>query len=316
MSEAGRILIAGTGALACAVGARLARGGAQVTLAGTWREALAAISTRGLRVHELGANGEVVWSVPAAAIPIDGPIPPFPLAIVLVKSHQTPVVAAALGRALAPSGLALTLQNGLGHRETLTAAVGASRVATGVAVLGAMVLAPGGGRSLPGRVVIGTAPHAAQAIARLVESFEAAGIPAETSAAIDSVVWQKLAVNCAVNPLTALHGVTNGALLDDPVLRDEMVEAAREVGAVAAACGIRLEGDPGELASKLARTTATNRSSMLQDLERGARTEIDALNGAVVREARRVGVATPVNERLFRLVRAREGRPLERESGA
>jgi 2-dehydropantoate 2-reductase len=89
-----------------------------------------------------------------------------------------------------------------------------------------------------------------------------------------------------------------------------MAAAAREVGAVAAARGVDLQADPAELADAVAAATAGNRSSMLQDLDRGAVTEIDAMCGAVVSEGRRLGVPTPVNESLWHAVRAREGRPL------
>jgi 2-dehydropantoate 2-reductase len=146
--------------------------------------------------------------------------------------------------------------------------------------------------------------------------LEDAGLPAEVTDSFEPVFWAKLAANCAINALTALHGVTNGALLENAGLRRTLEEAAREVGAVAAARGVRLERDPAHAAVEVSRATASNRSSMLQDLTRGAQTEIDALNGAVAAEGRRLGVATPVNERLFRLVRAREGRPLAEEAHA
>jgi 2-dehydropantoate 2-reductase len=118
--------------------------------------------------------------------------------------------------------------------------------------------------------------------------------------------WRKLAVNAAINALTALAGLPNGALLDDPVLAADMAAAAREVGAVAAAAGVDLGADPAELARAVARATAANRSSMLQDLARGAPTEVDAIQGEVLRLGRRLGVPTPVNERLWRAVRSRE----------
>jgi 2-dehydropantoate 2-reductase len=95
-----------------------------------------------------------------------------------------------------------------------------------------------------------------------------------------------------------------------------MAAAAREVGDVAAASGIDLRADPAELAFEVAAATAGNRSSMLQDLDRGAPTEIDAMCGAVVREGRRLGMATRVNERLWRAVREREGRPLPAAAAA
>jgi 2-dehydropantoate 2-reductase len=306
------VLIAGTGAMACLVGARLARAGAKVTLAGSWREALQAIAERGLRVHE----PEGSWSARVATAPLDRPGQDFPLALVLVKSHQTATVAGALGRALAPSGLAVTLQNGLGNAETLAARLGVDRVAAGIAVMGATLVAPGEVRYVPGRIVLGTAPATAERVSRLVTLLGTAGIPSSIADELAAAVWCKLAANCAVNPLTALFGLTNGELIEREDLLPQLVAAAREVGMVAAAKGIRLRRDPVDSTLETARATAANRSSMLQDLERGARTEIDALCGAVVREGRQVGVPAPVNWELFRRVREREGRPLTSEDEA
>ncbi len=303
-----RVLIAGTGAMACLVGARLARAGAAVTLTGSWREAIDAIASRGLRVHE----PEGSWSARVATAPIDCLRESFPLALVLVKSPQTAAVAASLTRALDATGLAVTLQNGLGNPELLAARLGEGRVAAGIAVMGALLLAPGEVRAVPGRIVLGAEPATRERITRLVARFQAAGIPATIADDLAAAVWAKLAANCAVNPLTALYGLTNGAL-ERPDLLPQVEAAAREVGAVAAAKGIRLARDPVVSTLETMRATAANRSSMLQDVERGARTEIDALCGAVVREGRRLGVATPTNADLFRRIREREGRPLARE---
>jgi 2-dehydropantoate 2-reductase len=305
VTSAPRVLVVGTGGLACALGARLARSGAAVTLAGTWPEALAAIAERGVVVHE----GEAEWSVPVSAVPLDARLEPFPLALVLVKSHRTVAAAAALASALAADGLALTLQNGLGHRETLAAALGPSRAGAGVALLGATVLGPGIVRFHPGHVVLGTDGPSAERVRQLEQLLTGAGIPAETTAEIDTAVWTKLAANCAINALTALYRVPNGALLERGEWRAELEAIAREVAKVAAACGIVLD-DAAGTALVVARATAENRSSMLQDVERGAPTEIDALNGAVVREGSRRGIPTPLNGRLHAAIRQLEGRPL------
>jgi len=132
----------------------------------------------------------------------------------------------------------------------------------------------------------------------------------ETTRDLDRVVWSKLAANCAINALTALTGRTNGELLEDEAALGTLREAAREVGAVAAARGTPLGEDAAAIAEDVARATARNHSSMKQDLERGTPTEIDFLNGAVVEAGRRLSVPTPVNERLWRGVREREGRPV------
>jgi 2-dehydropantoate 2-reductase len=306
------LVLFGTGALAGAVGARLARAGERVTLVGTWRAARAALLARGIVVHD----PEGTWSVPVATAAPEEIRGPVETALVLVKAPRTGSVAHALARVLSPTGLAVTLQNGLGPRDVLAAALGAGRVAAGVAFLGARLVAPGEVRVVPGRLVLGEEPATLEPVRRLAARMRRAGLEVETTPDVDRVVWAKLAANCAINPLTALHGVPNGALLVDPGLRRVMREAAREVGAVAAARGLDLGRDAADLAEEVAAATADNRSSMLQDLERGASTEVDALSGAVAAEGRRLGVPTPVNDRLWRRLRAREGRPVDAEAAA
>jgi len=289
--------------------ARLARGGAEVTVAGTWREGLDAIARRGITVEDETGH----WSVPVATAPILD-AGPADFVLVLVKSARTADVAGHAARALAPGGVIVSLQNGLGNREVLAQAAGPHRVAIAVTTLGATLLGPGRVRGFPGRIVIGTTNPAP--VSRLVRAFRAAGIETETTADIDRLVWRKLAVSCSVNPVSALLGVANGALLSSAEGRARVAAAAREAGAVAAAKGIDLQADPAELALDVAARTAGNRSSMLQDLDRGAATEIDALCGAVVAEGAILAVPTPVNAALWREVREREGRPLAVPAGA
>jgi 2-dehydropantoate 2-reductase len=296
-----RVLVAGTGAMACLFGARLARSGrARVTLAGTWEDGLRALRADGIRLEEADERDEVVR---VGVRHLHEPGEPADHVLVLVKSHQTAAVAPAVARALGPDGLAVTLQNGLGNRESLEAAVGRGRVGSGVVAVGATLLAPGCVRATPGSVALGSG---APRIEELQALLAAAGFVVAVEKDLDRLVWRKLAVNCAINPLSALAGRLNGELLESAESRETLVKAATEVAAVAAAKGIELGADAGALVLAVARETGANRSSMLQDLDRGARTEIDAMNGAVVREARALGVPVPVNEALWRAVLARE----------
>lgn len=297
-----RVLVFGTGALGCLFGARLARSGIDVTVVGTWAEALETMDRRGITVVD--QDGE--WSAPVRTARLGAAVEPAPLAFVFVKSHQTASVAPALAQVLAPDGLAVTLQNGLGNAEALAASLGADRVLTGITVVGAFLTGPGRVRATPGRVVLGTRPERDHAVTALAEWLRAAGFSVEVTPAIEAPIWRKLAANCAINALSALRGVRNGALLDEPGDGAVVEAAAREVGAVAAARGVDLGEDPLALTLEVLRQTADNRSSMLQDVEQRRRTEIDALNGAVVREGQRLGVPTPINEELWRKVRALE----------
>ncbi|MCC7357975.1 MAG: ketopantoate reductase family protein [Anaerolineales bacterium] len=282
------VTIFGTGAMACLVGAAVAPV-ASVTLVGTWPKGLAALRTHGIRVEGRPAGPVRVAALGEAA-------PPARLALVLVKTWQTATVAAALPGYLAPDGLALTLQNGLGNVELL-----GPRACLGVTTLGATLLGPGQVR--PG----GEGVTRMAAPAWVAELLNAAGLEAAAVAAaqVDGLLWGKLAVNCGINALTALLRVPNGALLDRPDAVALLNAAAEECAAVAAAQGIALPyADAAGAARAVAQRTAANRSSMFQDILRGAPTEIEAINGAVARTAERLGQPAPVNTVLARLVRA------------
>jgi 2-dehydropantoate 2-reductase len=215
---------------------------------------------------------------------------------------------AGLAMGLQPGGLAVTLQNGLGNLEKLAEAVGPQRAGLGVTAQGATMLGPGRlyhagqGPTHLARV----AGREAQ-IANLAALFNAAGLETTVVDNADSLVWGKLAINAGINPLTALLEVPNGALAENEQWQQVMSAAASEVAQLAAAQGINLPyTDAACRATEVSRATASNRSSMLQDITRHAPTEIDAISGAVVRLGRRMGIPTPVNEFLLRLVHDKE----------
>lgn len=302
-----RVLIFGTGAMACFFGARLGRSGrAQVTLAGTWIEAIENIGARGITVLE----DHGAWQARVGARSLAEPLPEADLALVLVKSTQTGNVAPLAARALAPGGLVVTLQNGPGNAAVLGTATGAGRVAQGVAFLGATLLAPGLVRGFPGRVVLGAAEAAPGRVQDLALLLAKSGFIAEIVEDVTPHLWLKLAANCAINPLSALLHVANGKLLDSPGARELMGAVAREVAEVARAKGIDLGQDAVVATLEVAQRTADNRSSMLQDVESGRPTEIEFMNGAVVREGHTLGVPTPVNALLLERVRRLTTGPL------
>jgi 2-dehydropantoate 2-reductase len=142
----------------------------------------------------------------------------------------------------------------------------------------------------------------------LAELFRAAGLAAEVADPIEPHLWAKLVVNAAINPVTALARRPNAYVFEDPSAAARAGALAREAAAVAAAAGITLPyPDPVAYVGDVVRATAANRSSMLQDLERGRPTEIDAINGEVLRLGRELGVATPENERVLDEVRRAAG---------
>jgi 2-dehydropantoate 2-reductase len=286
--------------MACYVGAQIARAGrASVTLTGTWKEALETLGARGIRVEEDGD----AWVTPVEAVPLQE-APQADVVLVMVKSPRTHTVASFVGRSMGGGGVAVTVQNGLGNAEALATAVDSARLVVGVTTAGATLLAPGHVRGFLAPTVLGR-DGAGQA-ASIAQLLTVSGLPTAVQDDVDALVWRKLAVNCAINPLSALRGVRNGALLDNAGDRALVESAAMEVEAVASARGTLVLGGYREAALEAARLTAGNRSSMLQDFERRAPTEIEAMNGAVVREGRRLGVPTPTLSRLLNQVRDRE----------
>lgn len=292
------IVIAGTGAMACLFGARLANH-TSVTLLGAWPEGLAALED-GIRMIEPDGSKAVV-TVNATSDPAD--CRGAKLALVLVKSWQTDRTVKQLAECLAPDGVALTLQNGLGNLEKLQEALGVHRAALGVTTTGATLLGPGMVRP-GGAGPTHLAPHAR--LEPLMELLRQAGFEVGLHDDLQSLVWGKLAVNAGINPLTALLNIPNGALLDDSAAKSVMVAAAEETVEVARAQAIKLPyADASFQVMDVARRTGENISSMLADMRRGAPTEVEAINGAVYEHGQHLGVATPINWTLWQLVKAR-----------
>jgi 2-dehydropantoate 2-reductase len=293
------ILIVGTGALGVLFAARLARAGHRVTMLGTWKEGISALQKDGARLIDAEGN-EQRFKVRATDDPRE--CTGAKHALVLVKAWQTERAANQLKDCLAADGLALTLQNGLGNYETLTRILGVHRVALGSTTTGATLIAPGVARA-GGEGVVSIQRHPT------LGPIETALISAKFNAHLvedaQSLVWGKLIINAAINPLTALLRVPNGELLNRPSAREMMAKLAREAKEVANAENIKLPfDDPVAMAEEVARKTASNQSSMLQDVLRNAPTEIDAICGAVVKFGEKHGIETPVNWACWQLARA------------
>ncbi|EFO81363.1 hypothetical protein OSCT_0762 [Oscillochloris trichoides DG-6] len=296
------IAIIGAGAMGGLLGFYLAAV-SQVVLIDPWDAHVAAINTGGLSCEVDGvAHVRTVRAVgdPAQAGETD-------LALVLVKAHQTAWAAQVAQQILTPQGIAYTLQNGVGNREILAQVLGADRVGQAVTALGATLLGPGRVRHAGrGTTHIGATPHPTIAHT-LATLYERAGLPAEVSADVEGLVWGKLVVNVGINALSAILRVPNGALAELPHARALLIAAVNEAAAVAQARGTTLPyHDPVAHTLAVATATAANRSSMLQDVERHAPTEIGSINAAVVREGARLGVATPLNQVLVDLIMALE----------
>ncbi|PDV99547.1 ketopantoate reductase family protein [Candidatus Viridilinea mediisalina] len=297
-----RIAILGAGALGGLIGFYLARV-ADVVLVDTWEAHVAAIKAHGL-ICEYAGQTEA-RSVCAVSEPHH--VAPVPIALVLVKAHQTAWAARVAAQLLTPDGVAYTLQNGLGNYDMLAASLGAARVGQGVTTLGATLLGPGRVRLAGlGPTTLGSVPEAQRAAA-LAEQFSASGLATSVSTEIEGLIWGKLLVNVGINALTALLRVPNGALATSPEARQLLEAVVCEAAAVAAAKGLTLPyADPVAHTLAVAQATASNQSSMLQDILRGSPSEINTINGAIVREGERLGLPTPLNAMLTKLVLALE----------
>jgi 2-dehydropantoate 2-reductase len=286
-----RVVLFGAGAMSCLFGAHLSQV-ASVTMLDTWTEAIAAIRERGIRFED----GEESRIVRVQIQSLGASIEPADLAIVMVKAWQTEQVAGHLDEYLKPEGLAITLQNGLGNLECLGPRAFAGTTSEGATLLG------------PGRVRAGGhGPTYVVAPDWVVQLLRGAGFecyrcdPGEA----ESLMWGKLSISCGINALTALLRIPNGELLNRPEAKDLMIRASVECAKVAHVRGIKLPfPDPADRVIEVAERTAMNKSSMLQDILRGAPTECDSINGAVAREGKRLNVSTPTNEILWQLIMA------------
>jgi len=231
-------------------------------------------------------------------------------AILCGKAASTPVLAQLAEELLIPGGLAISVQNGLGHPEMLAHRLGRERVLGGSITHGAWRDGEGEvhwvGR---GAVRLGNLDggEPGEVATDLVAALDAAGLEPIWSEDVQIIVWRKLLLNVAINPVCAIAGVRNGALAEVPELWDQAMAAMVEAAAVARASGVDLgEIDLDSHLRKVVEATADNRCSMLQDVMAGRATEIDSLCGAVVERGEAVGIPTPANQSLYALVKGIE----------
>ena len=290
------VLVFGAGALGSLVGGLLARTH-DVTLVGRDPH------VRRIRADGLRIDGELDVRVRPRAV-TDGTDRAADLALVTTKAYDTDAAARAL--ASGEHGAVCSLQNGL-TEERLAAALDAT-VLAGTASYGARLAEPGRVTCAgTGEVVVGARSGGPSPSAeRVGEAFAAAGVGAVVAEDMPARRFEKLAVNAGVNGPSALARAENGPTVDGPA-GDVGREAARETARVARAAGVGLaDADAVAAVERVAADTAANRSSMLEDVERGRRTEVDAIYGAVVDRAEKHGVAVPTCRTLASLVRGWE----------
>jgi 2-dehydropantoate 2-reductase len=306
-----RYLILGAGALGTVFGAFLLRAGQQVDFLGRGAH-FQRLLTTGLRLD--GIWGEFALG----PVTTPGPHPePYDIILLCVKSFDTRSACEEARALLAPGGLIISLQNGLGNLEEISRVFGEHRTVGGRVIFGARLPEPGRATVTvyAAPVLLGAlSPEADHALlARVARDLTTAGIPTQVVSDIMPPLWDKVLYNCALNALAAILGVPYGALAEHPDTREFMQRIIQEIYAVAQARGLALTlptaADYVEhFLTRLVPPTAAHRPSMWQDLQAGRPTEIEALNGAICRYGGEMGLPTPYNEAVTRLIRFLERR--------
>lgn len=290
----------GAGAVGCYYGAMLARAGHEVTLIARPQH-VDAVQRAGLRLQTNQSDEFIKLGASTESAGVRG----AQLVLFSVKSTDTEAAGKALAPYLGHDAAILTLQNGVDNAERLATTLGREVIPAVVYVAVEMAGAGHVRHHGRGELVIGRA-GASEAI---VAAFAGAGIKVEVSDNVMGALWAKLIVNSAYNALSAITQLPYGRLVQNagvPAIMDDVVD---ECLAVAKAAGVHVPGDMHEAVRRIAQTMPGQYSSTAQDLARQKKTEIEHLNGFVVRKGESVGVRTPVNRTLLALVKALESRP-------
>jgi 2-dehydropantoate 2-reductase len=301
-----KIAVMGAGAVGSFFGGLLARGDDDVILIGRAAH-VQKISEAGLLIRSIW--GDMRIRVPATVEP--QAVGPVDLVLLTVKSYDTAEAIDQATPLLRADTTVLSLQNGVDNIQKIDRVIGAGRTLGGVAYVGVSMEEPGVIRhASAGELVIGEPDGSiTPRVEQIAHAFSNAKVRVQISTNIAGRMWEKLLFNAAFNALTGLTHATVQEVLSDPVLTQLATAAALEVKTVADASGIVFERDPVVKTFELARRLGTFKTSTLQDLEAGKRTEVDAFNGVVAKTAEDVGVEAPVNRVLYGILSFIEAKP-------
>jgi 2-dehydropantoate 2-reductase len=293
-----RVAVMGAGAVGCYYGGMLARAGHAVTLIGRPAH-VQAIEAHGLRMETQCFDEHVRVATSTDAAAVAG----AELVLFAVKSNDTESAGMQMRPHLAPGALVLSLQNGVDNAGRLRALLPAQPVAAAVVYVATEIAGPGHLRHKGrGELVL----ERATGVEAVATAFSAAGVPTEVADDVRGALWAKLLVNCAYNALSAVGRIPYGELVQQPGVAPLMRDVVAECMTVARADGVAIPVDPDEAVRRIVETMPGQYSSTAQDLMRGRRTEIDHLNGYVVRRGEALGVPTPANRALWAVVRLLE----------
>lgn len=302
-----KVLILGAGAMGCLYGAALHRAGCEVVFVDVNQSHIDAINARGLELETRAG----VEHLPIPARRPEEISEPVDLVVVFTKTFHTEAALAGIAQAIGPQTWLLSLQNGLGNDRRLAAHAAEERVLVGASSLPSDLVGlgrvrshgEGGSKLFP---AFGGDPAFARQVCELLSQ---GGLPAELEPNIHVAIWSKAIFNATMNPLCALTRRTPGFLGANPESRAMITAAVDEGVAVANACGIAVAAQPIHDLTEVSMTDhANHEASMLQDVKAGRRTEVEAINGAIVEAGREAGVAAPVLETLWRLVKLEEAK--------
>lgn len=302
-----KITILGAGAMGCLYGAAFHRAGAQVTFVDVNAAHVEAINARRLELD----TRRGVELLPIPALLPQQVTDVADLIVVFTKTFHTDGALAGIKAAIGPQTQLLSLQNGLGNAERLAAHAAPERVLVGASTMPADLVGPGKVRSHgDGGTKFYPAFGGDPAVARkAADLMTAGGQPADLDPEILAAIWSKAIFNAAMNPLCALTRRTPGFLGANPQSRAMITAVVEEGVAAAHANGVMIDAAPIHALTEVSMTDhADHEASMLQDVKAGRRTEVDAINGAIVQAAQAKGVAAPVAETLWRLVKLEEAK--------
>jgi len=304
-----KVVIVGPGAMGCLFAALLTEAEFDVTLLDKDEARARLIFKQGVLLEKDGRTRAA--HVPTTAVPEDiaGPVD---FVCLCVKAFDTRSAIQHAAPLVGQKTTVVSIQNGLGNAEEMARVVGAGKVVCAVTSQASTSLGLAhirhAGVGMTSMAPFSTRKSETSAFARLLRN---AGAPTEVLTDAPGMIWGKLVVNAAVNCVTAVWGVPNGEILTKPHLKETADAIALEVAAVAEATGINLPyADPVAEMTAVCQATASNISSMLQDVRNGKPTEVEAINGAIVKQARAVGVPVPINRAL--LAKARKLKPRKR----
>jgi 2-dehydropantoate 2-reductase len=301
-----KISIIGAGAMGSLYGGKLSLAGNDVVLFDINKAHVDEVNTNGLIIEEASTGEKVIANPMASSRPED--VSNSDLMIVFVKSTATNTVARQFVQFAKTGTIALTLQNGLGNEDILRDHFGAERTAAGVTSQGATFVGPGHIRHAGnGPTHICMSDKDNNKLKNVISVLSDSGFETHIEDNIADLVWSKLIINVGINAVTALSGLENGKLLDYPEMKSLMADLVGEAVLVAEKKGVKLNySDPLQIVYDVSDKTALNRSSMLQDFDRGSMTEIDFINNAIVREGEKLGIPTPCNSSISKLVKSME----------